>query len=179
MCTAIYSNERKYQQPSIGIYYSNPSSTDKIAKSHVTTGAQACDQPKNQQFILVTIYINACTQINVYFHFRKVEFNLLSLKAVDTFKYALLLMDALFNDHEMSTCYLQQAERGAASAKSPLSPRRVKLLEGKIKYRYAHIQNQTYIMYADRTFVHLYMYIWTADVHRAWHTNQGQMQSKV
>ena len=59
---------------------------------------------------------------------------------MDIFKNALLLMDALFNDHEMSTCCFQQAERGAASAKSPLSPRRVKLLEGKIKYRYAHIQ---------------------------------------
>jgi hypothetical protein len=28
---------------------------------------------------------------------------------------------------------VQQAERGVASAKNPLSPRRVKLLEGKIK----------------------------------------------
>ena len=65
---------------------------------------------------------------------------------MDIFKYALLLMDALFNDHEMSTCCYQQAERGAANAKSP---RRVKLLEGKIKYRYAHIQNQTYIMCTD------------------------------
>ena len=74
---------------------------------------------------------------------------------MDIFKNALLLMDALFNDHEMSTCCFLQAERGAASAKSPLSPRRVKLLEGKIKYTYAHIQNQTYIMYTDRTFVHL------------------------
>ena len=53
--------------------FMNPSSTDKIAKSHVTTGVQVSDQPKNQQFILVTIFINACTQINVYFHFRKVE----------------------------------------------------------------------------------------------------------
>ena len=112
----------------------------------MTTGVQVSDQPKNQQFILVTIYINACTQINVYFHFRKVELTLLSLKAVDIFKYALLLMDALFNGHEMSTCCFQQADRGAASAKSPLSPWRVKLLDGKIKYRYAHIQNQTYIM---------------------------------
>ena len=41
----------------------------------------------------------------------------MNLKAVDIYKYALLLMDALFNDHEMSTSCFQQAERGAASAK--------------------------------------------------------------
>eukprot|EP00731_Ephydatia_muelleri_P023003 Em0015g586a len=55
--------------------------------------------------------------------------NLLSLKATDIFKYALILMDALFTETEMSTCCFQQAERGASSSKTPLPPGRVKLLE--------------------------------------------------
>eukprot|EP00731_Ephydatia_muelleri_P008833 Em0004g1171a len=55
--------------------------------------------------------------------------NLLSLKATDIFKYALILMDALFTETEMSTCCFQQAERGALSSKTPLPPGRVKLLE--------------------------------------------------
>eukprot|EP00731_Ephydatia_muelleri_P018536 Em0011g576a len=55
--------------------------------------------------------------------------NLLSLKATDIFKYALILMDALFTETEMSTCCFQKAERGASSSKTPLPPGRVKLLE--------------------------------------------------
>ena len=56
--------------------------------------------------------------------------DLLSIKAADPGKYALNLMNALFTDEEMgSSCYKKGL--GSKSEKPQLSPKRVKLMEGK------------------------------------------------
>ena len=55
-----------------------------------------------------------------------------NIKAHDIFKYALVLMDALFTEEDMSTSCFFQSERGTASDKPPLEPSKVKLLEGKL-----------------------------------------------
>ena len=48
------------------------------------------------------------------------------------FKYALVLMDALFTEEDMSTSCFYQSARGTASDKPQLEPSKVKLIEGKL-----------------------------------------------
>jgi hypothetical protein len=54
--------------------------------------------------------------------------NLLSLRASTPDKYALILMDAIFDDREMSTrCF----KGSARSTKPPLPQEKTKIIEGK------------------------------------------------
>ena len=55
--------------------------------------------------------------------------NLLTLRAPDPEKYALVLMDALFTDNEMATSCLTATKR---SKKNALPADRVELLESKL-----------------------------------------------
>ena len=54
--------------------------------------------------------------------------NLLTLRASDPEKYALVLMDALFTDNEMAASCYTETKR---SKKDPLPADRVELLESK------------------------------------------------
>ena len=56
---------------------------------------------------------------------------LLEIRASDIFKYSLQLMDALFSEEELSSSCYQVAGRGTPSDTPPLSPRRVKCMEGE------------------------------------------------
>ena len=62
---------------------------------------------------------------------------LLEIQASDIFKYSLQLLDALFSEDELSSSCYQVAGRGTPSNKPPLSPRRVKCMEGG--YIYFHL----------------------------------------
>lgn len=66
----------------------------------------------------------------IHFNFQETGVHLLEIKSPDICKYALTLMDILFKDEEMASSCYQQCERGSASEKPPLSPKRVKLIEG-------------------------------------------------
>eukprot|EP00731_Ephydatia_muelleri_P034944 Em0087g13a len=56
--------------------------------------------------------------------------NLLNLKGVDSSKYALSLLDALYSEEELKTSSFVPVGKFTSSVKPPLSPKRMKLLEG-------------------------------------------------
>ena len=56
--------------------------------------------------------------------------DLIKISGVNIVKYALALMDALFTDDELKTCSFIPVGKLTSSLKPPLSPRRMKLLEG-------------------------------------------------
>lgn len=60
--------------------------------------------------------------------------DLLKVRGTTVVKYALGLMDALYTEEELSTCSFVPVGKSTTSAKPPLSPTRMTLLEG-ICYR--------------------------------------------
>ena len=69
---------------------------------------------------------------------------LLEIRATDIFKYSLQLMDALFSEEELSSSCYQQAGRGTQSDKPPLSPRRVKCMEGAYIFSWLVLSTNTF-----------------------------------
>ncbi len=55
--------------------------------------------------------------------------DLLSVRAMDSLKYALALMDAVFDDKDMAVCCFSRGKRGT---KSPLPQEKIKLIEGDL-----------------------------------------------
>ena len=62
-----------------------------------------------------------------FFSCRDKGVDLLTLRAPDFYKYALVLMDALFSDEEMAPCCFKESSK---STKPPLSREKTKLMEG-------------------------------------------------
>lgn len=67
--------------------------------------------------------------------------NLLGLRAVNPDKYALALMDALFDDETMASCCFQTTNR---STKPPLPRHKVKLIQGTA-YSVSNLELRTFI----------------------------------
>ena len=68
--------------------------------------------------------------------------NLLQIRSQNPGKYALALLDALFSNEEQSTCCYKASTKtnsSSVSQKPPLSPNRVKLLEGTILFILKHV----------------------------------------
>ena len=61
-------------------------------------------------------------------------------------------MDALFSEEELSSSCYQQAGRGTQSDKPPLSPRRVKCMEGAYIFSWLVLSTNTFTDYIKKKF---------------------------